>query len=248
MKKIALISIVAAIACAVVLYAGFQYIGWWYFPSTSLHYKLSVDVADNGVLRHGEGVYEVVFKSSGFMLIGNTPEWRIGVRGEAFGIDMGDRGTMFVLMSEDRTRSSYTPLEQTSAEAGRAALWAYYGEAFGNATPDRNGLRTIEAFIRSHRTVVDVNLPNLPFLVRFRDINDPRTVERVDPYDLAATFGAGVKLAHATVQIVDEPVTTGIEKKLPWFHTHAGPLGGQVVEDQSHPERDVTLGAFIEGR
>jgi hypothetical protein len=34
----------------------------------------------------------------------------------------------------------------------------------------------------------------MPLLVRFRDMNDPKTLERVDPNDLAASFGPGVYL------------------------------------------------------
>lgn len=56
----------------------------------------------------------------------------------------------------------------------------------------------------------------IPMLVTFRDINDPKTVERVDPTNLAATFGPGVSLKRATIEMTDEPVTTGIEKRLGW--------------------------------
>ena len=54
-------------------------------------------------------------------------------------------------------------------------------------------------------------------MVRFSDIADPRTVEKVDPEDLVAAFGQGVKLRRVIVQLTDEPVTTGIEKRLRWM-------------------------------
>jgi hypothetical protein len=54
-----------------------------------------------------------------------------------------------------------------------------------------------------------------PMLVTFKDITDPTSVVRVDPDDLAATFGKGYSLKAITVQITDAPVTTGIEKRLP---------------------------------
>jgi hypothetical protein len=59
-------------------------------------------------------------------------------------------------------------------------------------------------------------------LVRFGDPNDPEAVERVDPNHLAASFGPGVSLKPATVEITGDPLTTGIEKKLPWL------VGGNV--------------------
>jgi hypothetical protein len=54
-------------------------------------------------------------------------------------------------------------------------------------------------------------------LVRFRDLHDPASVERVDPSDLAASFGAGVKLERMSIEITDAPVTKGIEAVLPWL-------------------------------
>ncbi len=72
-----------------------------------------------------------------------------------------------------------------------------------------------------------LSFAELPILVRFRDINDPTSVERVDPDNLAASFGPGVTLVNASIEIVSSgfwpfralglsgtPVTTGIEKRL----------------------------------
>ncbi|WP_066268991.1 hypothetical protein [Blastomonas sp. CCH3-A3] len=64
------------------------------------------------------------------------------------------------------------------------------------------------------------DMPARPMLVRFRDINDPTTVERVDPDALAASFGEGVKLRRVTVQLTDDPVTKGIEKRLKWLDSY----------------------------
>lgn len=70
----------------------------------------------------------------------------------------------------------------------------------------------------------------LPDLVTFADINNPASVLPVDPNDLSATLGPGVKWHKITLEIVSpglwpfnligitgEPLTTGIEKKLPWI-------------------------------
>ena len=57
----------------------------------------------------------------------------------------------------------------------------------------------------------------IPMLVTFRDINDPKTVERVDPNNLAEAFGQGVRLARASIEITNDPVTTGIEKYAPSY-------------------------------
>ena len=54
-------------------------------------------------------------------------------------------------------------------------------------------------------------------MVRFRDPADPKSVEQVDPVDFAKTFGPGYRLKALTVQITNEPVTTGIEKRFFWW-------------------------------
>ena len=53
--------------------------------------------------------------------------------------------------------------------------------------------------------------------MRFRDIRDLKSVEKVDPDNLAASFGKGVTLKRITVQLTEDPVTTDIGKRLPWL-------------------------------
>jgi hypothetical protein len=55
-----------------------------------------------------------------------------------------------------------------------------------------------------------------PLLLTFRKMGDPKSAERVDPNDLAASFGPGVRLKSMTIEVTDEPVTRGkIERVLP---------------------------------
>lgn len=54
-------------------------------------------------------------------------------------------------------------------------------------------------------------------LVTFGDLADPTTMAEVDPDDLTKTFGEAVSLKRITVQITDDPVTTGIEMRLGWL-------------------------------
>ena len=42
-------------------------------------------------------------------------------------------------------------------------------------------------------------------VVRFTDINDPSTIEEVDPRDLAAAYGPGVRLARARLEFTTDP-------------------------------------------
>jgi hypothetical protein len=64
-----------------------------------------------------------------------------------------------------------------------------------------------------------------PTLVTFDDITDPKTVQLVDPADLEAAFGAGVRLKSVTLVATNERVIEGrLEPLLAWwFDMRAGP-------------------------
>jgi len=186
--------------------------------SYQVNYKLSIDIDDNSAPRHGEGVIEVQFLSQPIR-IDNTPNWSIGARGEAFAVDLGERGTMFVLLSgESGTKG------RGAVEAGQRALGTYFHASFGDTPPNLRGWLQINSFASKHESV-EVDPSNLPMLVRFRDTNDPASVERVEPNALDASFGPGVKITRVTAQLTDEPMTTGIEKRLPWVSKPVGSVG-----------------------
>lgn len=68
------------------------------------------------------------------------------------------------------------------------------------------------------RGVREVSRDRYPLLVTFDDLNDPTTVRRVDPADLAATFGPGVTLRRITLEITDKKMTKGrVVNLLQWL-------------------------------
>ncbi|MGL4310846.1 MAG: hypothetical protein ACRCSU_10190 [Paracoccaceae bacterium] len=91
---------------------------------------------------------------------------------------------------------------------------------------------------------------SLPILVTFDNINDPATVREVDPKNLAASFGPGVRLKSVTIRITDEPVTEGrVEALLNWLGPYpepaiAGTSTGLPI-DQAPLYRRITVGDFI---
>jgi hypothetical protein len=91
---------------------------------------------------------------------------------------------------------------------------------------------------------VELSPHELPLLVRFRDIDDPKTVERVEPGDLAASFGPGVYLERATIEITKDSISKGIEKRLSWI----GPLrtrGASLDGDTSVARRSNALANIL---
>jgi hypothetical protein len=57
-----------------------------------------------------------------------------------------------------------------------------------------------------------------PMMVTFGDIGDPASVKLVDPTDLVAGLGPGVRLKSVTLEITDEAVTEGVVvEELVWL-------------------------------
>jgi hypothetical protein len=83
-----------------------------------------------------------------------------------------------------------------------------------------------------------------PMMVTFGDLADPTSVAQVNPDDLAANFGEGAKLKRITVELTNDPVTTGIEKRLGWLPSY---YNKQLSGDrfQNIKNKDKGLAAFI---
>ena len=203
----------------------------------TIRYRLTLDVETPEGLRTGSSVVEITMEYNDGALKGLTPyAVRPTIRGEAVAVALGSRGKMFCLLTGDGTRkaSASTPyhLVSLALESDPRTIWetSFY---------DR---------LNRQKPKGDVPLDTLPMLVRFGDIADPKSVARVDPNNLAASFGPGVKLARATIEITDDPVTIGIEKRIPFYNTHAGYFGGPHRDTSDlHPERNITLSAFSQG-
>jgi hypothetical protein len=175
----------------------------WAFPSATLRYRLTIAVATPEGLRSGSGVIQVRYAKNP-QFLGASAEWLPTVWGDAAAVDLGQRGTLFAILKEG-TDSRSSP---------EYILLRAFGFPHGAMpTPVEQGIARIAAL----KGEVNLLPDELPMLVRFRDLADPMTVERVDPRNVAASFGEGVGFAGAQIEITDDPVTRGIEKQLPWL-------------------------------
>jgi hypothetical protein len=157
--------------------------------------KLTVEVLVDGEVVSGSAISFVHWDEPN--AFGN---YGTEYRGEATIIDLGERGILFALIGEG---TKYVARYTLTDELGERL----YEKLFPK----------IEQF----RGTREVPRDRFPLLVTFDDINDPTTVKRVDPDDLAASFGPGVSLKRTTLTITDEPVTdTKIEGRLPWWDEH----------------------------
>jgi hypothetical protein len=183
---------------------------------TKIHHRLTLKIESEGTVYTGSGVIETVWYPGlkiGGAWFGNI--WNVHVRGEAVAVDLGERGTLFALLTGPETLEaggrhgeSFFPHDPE-----RIPLEAFAMEKSSSAVLTQDFLNAISR----RRDTVDLPLNKLPMLVRFTNLADPRSVERVDPNNLPASFGPGVRIVSATLAVTDDPVTAGIEKKLVWL-------------------------------
>ena len=177
---------------------------------TTIHYRLTVEVETPEGLRSGSSVIEVRISETGEDYWAN-PEARgqsAKLRGEAVAVELPDGRVLFALLrSEDMVDA--------------AAWWPFRIAANPCITGEYSAIRNAEEMQRSGASG-ELPWGSYPMLVTFGDLADPTSVELVDPDDLAATFGEGVRLKRVTVEFTDDLVTNEIEKTLPWIGAFRG--------------------------
>lgn len=185
-------------------------------------YRLKVEVETPEGLKTGSSVIEVEQSMGRSAGTGFGEIIMRRVHGEAVAVDLPGGRTLFALLrSEDETD------------------WA--GNVMQYLAPKIEGEKFSEQFDNVLLIKGEHELPRhwppfagglvlsgYPMLVTFSDLADPTSVALVDPDDLAASFGEGTTLKRITVQITDDPVTTGIEKRLGWWNERVEAGGGLV--------------------
>ena len=164
--------------------------------------KITVEVETPSGMRSGYSVVEDVMTPAGALSISDN-KYSSTFRGEAVAVDLPSGRTLFALLHNGHSFDMPNLIGRALYPEGRKE-----GEP---ALEPGHPPREMRAQIRG------LTEPGLPLLVTFGDINDPKSVVRVDPDNLAATFGAGVRLRRITVAVTNEPVTVRIEEQLGWL-------------------------------
>ena len=186
----------------------------------TIRYRLTLEVetpegtkTGSGVMEHGARWNDGITRG-----LGAGPGLAVDTRGEAIIIDLGARGLLLCLMTRDDTRAG------SSDALLVPAIFPF--EKWGGAIDNYSAYLGRLAW---SKPVADVPLKSLPMLARFRDPLDPATAERVDPTNLAATFGSGVRLVRVTAQITNDPLPPPtIENRLPWIRTLQGSIANTL--------------------
>lgn len=217
-------------------------------------YRLTVEVDTPEGLKRGSSVIEVRTAVAGSMKLPDANALAIRVTGEAVAVDLGKRGLLFALLRREAIpqwaggvmelvtqRPPHDP-DEDDYVAWHAAMIANKGL---HVIP-RNSLISPRGYGERMPTHRDPPA-DYPMLVRFGDIADPTSVARVDPDDLAAPFGKGVKLRRITVELTDDFVTTGIEMRLKWLPNHRGQLISATIADslEARALSSITEGDFV---
>ena len=199
-------------------------------------YKITVEVETPEGLRRGSAVREITTIDQGKGFPG--PEAggvRHKVRGEAVAVDLPNGGTLFALLTgaeAHRTGDAEWIADATLRDAVEALPAVGPQPTDGNFAPHR---QKILAALQGEQLRGTVPPTFYPVFVHFRNIDDPTSVEQIDPDDLEAKFGEGYALKQINIETTDEQVTNEIEARLKWLVDQAGALikrpSGVVIGD-----------------
>jgi hypothetical protein len=223
------------------------------YPSTTLRYKMTVEVETPEGLKTGSAVREISMVSHPISM-GESNDTHVKLeKGEAVVIDLGKRGVLFVLMS--------------IGGGGGQGVWAPFN-AFPSECPEgpisRCGIKYYSNLKSPNRAALQPRY--YPGIVHFKNADDPKTVERVvemvkctdEDTGLSNShciknnyfekiFGADVRLKAITVEITEEEVGRRIDSFLPWLKTTQGyldrqPLGGGPELSNILEKSDFSIG------
>ena len=191
------------------LFLAFQ--GCFGSSSTSWNQRLTLVIdTPQGEVR-GSAVPRVIkTETSGSLVLPEARGVRSEVTGEAVVVEIAPGRFLFALLGG------------SGEEKRDATHWVYPAYQLGEAGSYGGEMMKL----LSQPLDMQVPLPPeaWPMLVTFDDSGKPETVREVDPGDLAAVFGEGVRLQAVTLEITEEAVTEGrVEGVLGWLCSYKNP-------------------------
>lgn len=188
-------------------------------------YKMTLVIDTPNGERSGSAVREVVFHVPNKLpsLVQARASWIL--RGEAVAVDVIPGQTLFALLIGGRRDPEYAT--------------RILAKIYGSASPEwpSDTPRTVTIWPTAPLALIRDTDDPLPMLARFRDIAAPKSIERVDPANLADTFGPGVALRSITISLVDEPITNTMGSRLRWLQSMpTGMMSGDSSELVQSPD------------
>jgi hypothetical protein len=179
--------------------------------STSWNQRLTLVIeTPQGEVRGSAVTMVTKTDSSGALVLPEARGVRGAVTGEAVVVEVAPGRYLFALLSG------------SGEEKRDASHWVY--PAYDLSAEGSYGAAMMKVQSQRFDTTVPLPPEGWPMLVTFDDITKPETVREVDPDDLAAVFGEGVRLKAVTLEITREAVTVGrVEGALVWLGPHPEP-------------------------
>lgn len=221
----------------------------------SYRFKMIVEVETPQGLVMGSSVYEVKAVNR-TQLIAHDASRSWNTKGQSVMVDLPNGQTLFTLM---KTGAHFGDM----AGLSMAALYPKFAEQgydlvdVADKIDDRDdGVLESAVVPRKRLAKVFSNnkyskeyVSNYPMMVTFDDIKNPKSVKQVDPDDLAASFGEGYGIKRITIALTDDPITTGLEKRLEWLSVHPEPRLDSDYKGSTDPNLSQRLwhGDFTRG-
>jgi hypothetical protein len=187
-------------------------------PSETYRYKLTLSVDTPEGVKTGSNVVELNYFSVHFPAQGAMHD----LRGQALYLDLGSgRRPLIALLTHIRR-------DDEVAQNGHLYRYRWSGDSPSTVLADTclSDAEKLDWMEMAKRLKEHCHRPapilpgDLPDLVTFADVKDPKSVIVVDPFHLTATLGAGVAWRSLTLEVTDEPLTRGIDEHLPWVREY----------------------------
>lgn len=204
------------IALTVVLLIG-GVIGWYKisYPTYTYRYRMTVEVMVDGTVRAGSSVIEIRIDKQ--PPVGSAPPEVSRVYGEAVLVDLGKGRNIIALLA--------------TGTKGEDVDYPYHvvPRLFALTYDDRDLSKL--STLQGRR---EVPVASMPTFVTFSNLNDHKTVRLIGLGEFEQVFGPGARVTRVLVEMTSEPVTRGIEKRLPWL-PHPRYLSGNFSCAHSEP-------------
>lgn len=205
-------------------------VGCTQYPKHVYRFKLTINIETPQGMRSGFSVYEITANQRQKILPEEAARaW--STRGEAVAVEIAPGKALFALL---KTKAHHEDMASLSMQT---------------LAPDWNFdvVGTAERIAKRKDIVSSAEVaPELyPIMVTFKDINDPTSIEMVDPANLEASFGQGVRLRAVIAEVTEDSVTIGIRRMLP----RASDRGFFNWDGKSNPNEPgiFNIGDFMKG-
>lgn len=178
------------------------------FNNWRWHQKMTIEVEVDGKIYKGSSVTSVHWWPNFFTGgrgLGYGSAWLSKIEGEAVVVELPGKKYLFGLLSY-AGNEHYTANLATRVMANESKRRVWGEEAFQGVLSQKG------------KPPLAVQVENYPLFVTFKDIADPASVQKVNPYNLAEKFGEAVRLKNVLLEITDNSKSLSkVSKLLNWL-------------------------------